>query len=127
MQIESKHESGEVEETRTSESVHERAPRIDLYESEQGVRIWADLPGVRREALDLRLADRTLSIEGRVEVSEAGESNAKPRAWKYLRRFAVPDEIQSDKIEATLANGVLELYLPKGPGSRPRSIEVKAA
>ena len=126
MKRDTRHESGEVEETKTAERLLETTPRVDLHESDQGIRLWADLPGGRREARDLRLADRTLSIEGRVAVSEAGESDSQLRARKFVRRFAVPHDIQADKVQATLANGVLELYLPKGPGSRPRSIEVKA-
>ena len=119
MKRETRNETAEVAEARPAEQVPAYAPRVDLHESDQGIRLWADLPGVQRESLDLRLAARTLTIEARASHSQS-------RVRKFVRRFAVPHDIQADKVQATLANGVLELYLPKGPGSRPRSIEGKA-
>ena len=96
-------------------SVSWRAPLVDIYESDEGVLLVADLPGVPSSALDVRVEQHTLFIEGRRDDG---------LAWR--REFAVPKVFDTAKIDANLADGVLKIKLPRAEAARPRKIEVRA-
>ena len=99
------------------EAVSARAtakPRVDIYENSDEFVIVADLPGVQRDQLRLDLdADRLTLATDR-------------EGTNYLRTFAIPREIDRDKVEAKLEAGVLSLHLPKSAAVKPRQITVTA-
>lgn len=104
-------------------------PKVDINETEDALWLWADLPGVREDSLDIQLDHRRLSIEGR--VSADGYTDLSPVYTEYnvgsfVRSFELSDEIDSSKIEARLADGVLQLRLPKSERARPRQIPIHA-
>jgi HSP20 family protein len=85
-------------------------PRVDVFENDAEYLVVADLPGVAKDALDLRFEDSQLRIRG-------GE---------YERAFAMPDGIDAEKIGADLSAGVLRVRLPKAAEKRSRRIDVRA-
>lgn len=104
-------------------------PKVDISETEDALWLWADLPGVHQDSLDLRLENGRLSIEGRVALDEY--SNLSPLYTEYnvgsfLRTFEVSDQVAADQIEARIAQGVLEVKLPKSERALPRQIPISA-
>jgi HSP20 family molecular chaperone IbpA len=103
-------------------------PPVDVYEDEAGITVLADLPGVSRERLAVRVDGDSLLIEGTAEAS--GPSNlellygeAQPAA--YRREFTLSRELDAGRIEAQLKDGVLRLSIPKAEEAKPRRIEVR--
>jgi HSP20 family molecular chaperone IbpA len=95
-------------------------PFVDVYENKDEVLLVADLPGVKKEAVSISFEKNQLTIVGKVEGATADES------FDYRRAFAVPNGIDADKIQATMALGVLRVSLPKSAALKPRTIEVRA-
>lgn len=106
------------------------APRADIFETETNFTILVDMPGVDDDSVDITLEKNTLSIRGYVDLESPQDytlSYAEYGVGDYERSFVLSNEIDRDKIEATVKNGVLRLFLPKLAGATTRKIEVKAA
>ena len=102
-------------------------PPIDIYETPDGLVLYADLPGVDSEGLDLQVQDNRLTLFGRVAstVSESAEMiHQEFQVGDFLRSFILSDEVDHDQIRAKLINGVLRVELPRAPRAKPRRIEV---
>lgn len=104
-------------------------PEVDIFESEEGLRLWADMPGVDEKDVEVTLKNGMLTIEGMVSVQMY--RNLIPvyteyNVGNYFRQFVVNEDIDASRIEARIRNGVLEVSLPKAETARPRRIEVKA-
>jgi HSP20 family molecular chaperone IbpA len=102
-------------------------PKVDILESDSGLRLWADLPGVDEGSIEVELVDGVLAIRGRV-ATEAYE-NLEPLYTEYGvgdfdARFRLSNAIDGERIQAKLKNGVLELELPKVAAAKPRKIEI---
>lgn len=126
LSVRSKHEVTGEERTRPGRAY---VPDIDIYETKEGLWLWADIPGVDEHAVEVNLADGVLSIEGRVSLQEY--ENLAPVYTEYnvgnfLRRLSIPDDVDAGRIKARITNGVLELELPKREQAKPRRIEVSA-
>ncbi len=105
-------------------------PPVDIWEDDKGITVKADLPGVSSERLDIEVDGNNLVIEGEVEVpmSEGMEAlYADVNVTRFRRSFSLSNELETDKIDAELKNGVLTLHLPKKAELQPRKIEVKVA
>ena len=105
-------------------------PAVDVFENESGITLLADLPGVSRERLGVRVDGETLVIEGTAQA-DAPEGmelvhNEAPYA-AYRRSFTLSRELDPAGIEATLKDGVLRLAIPKREEARPRRVEVRVA
>ena len=103
-------------------------PPVDIHEDETGITLYADLPGVASDRLNIQVDDRTLTIAGVVELAlpESMEAlHAEVRSKHYERSFTLSRELDTDKIDASLKEGVLSLFIPKREEVRPRRIEVK--
>jgi HSP20 family molecular chaperone IbpA len=104
------------------------APPVDVLEDESGITLKADLPGVAKDDLSIRVDGDTLTIEGRVQLDEAASLDAvyaEVRAQRYKRSFVLSRELDTSKIDAALKNGVLRLRVPKLEQARPRRIAVR--
>ena len=104
-------------------------PPVDVYEDESGITLLADMPGVGKEQLELKVEGDTLLVEGR--VSGALPDGLQPvyaevRAPRYRRSFTLSRELDSSRIQAQLKDGVLSLRIPKQPHAQPRRITVTA-
>jgi HSP20 family protein len=103
-------------------------PAVDIFESEKGMTVLADMPGVKKEGLTIDLKDNTLTIRGELPAEEETGSRVVYREYEegdYFRQFALSEVIDQRNISATLKNGVLTLFLPKIEPAQPRKIEVK--
>jgi HSP20 family protein len=102
-------------------------PPIDIYETPDGLVLYADLPGVDSEGLDLQVQNNRLTLFGRVssDVPESAQMlHQEYHIGDFLRSFILSDEVDHDRIQAKLANGVLRVELPRAPRAKPRRIEV---
>nr|WP_316641912.1 Hsp20/alpha crystallin family protein [uncultured Roseateles sp.] len=118
------------QELATSAAPDERAlvPRVDVFEDDAGITLLADLPGVPRDQLDLKVDGDTLSIEGRLgQFAPEGLEPvyAEVRVGRYRRAFTLSRELDPARIEANLKDGVLNLRIPKQAHAQPRRIEVR--
>lgn len=122
-----------AQEVKTLPAAEEREfhlqPPVDVAEDPKGFTLYADLPGVSRDGLNVRVEGDTLVIEGRSQLElpkGAKPVYAEQRALNFQRRFALSGDLDTSKVDAKLANGVLMLRIPKTAAAQPRQIEVKA-
>ncbi len=103
-------------------------PPVDIVENENELVLTADVPGVKMDAIDIKLEDGTLTISGNREfVSEKKEGgyHRMERAYgKFQRAFSLPESVDAEKVAAAYDNGVLRVTLPKKEIAKPRSIKV---
>jgi HSP20 family protein len=105
-------------------------PPVDVVEDATGITLYADLPGVSRERLNLRVEGDTLAIEGELSLSmpqEMQAGQAEVQAPRYRRSFKLSRDLDADKIGAELSQGVLRVRIPKAEHAQPRRIEVAVA
>jgi HSP20 family molecular chaperone IbpA len=103
-------------------------PPVDIFEDKTGITVQADMPGVSRDRLEVHIDNDTLSIEGRADIAmpEGMEAlYADIRSTHYHRSFSLSRELDGDKVDASLKNGVLTLRIPKREQYQPRKIEVR--
>jgi HSP20 family molecular chaperone IbpA len=103
-------------------------PRVDVFEDERGITLLADLPGVPRDQLDIKVDGDTLTIEGAVATTTpAGLQPAyvELRVPRYRRAFTLSRELDAGHIEANLKDGVLNLRIPKQAHAQPRRVNVQ--
>ena len=102
-------------------------PDVDIYETPELLQLWADMPGVDEKSVSIHLADGVLTIEGQVGVKDyerLAPVYTEYNVGNYLRRFTVSSDIDAGHITARMANGVLEVELPKVESAKPRRIPV---
>ena len=103
-------------------------PRVDVLEDAGGITLLADLPGVPKEALELKIDGDTLLIEGEVTTATPQSLQsvyAEVRVPRYRRAFTLSRELDTARIEANLKDGVLNLRIPKQEHAKPRRIAVQ--
>lgn len=103
-------------------------PRVDVFEDENGINLYADLAGVSKDKLELKVDGDTLLIEGEIAAltPQALEAvHAEVRFPRYRRAFTLSRELDAARIEARLVDGVLNLRIPKQDHARPRRIDVQ--
>lgn len=102
-------------------------PPVDIYEDDTGFTVVADLPGVSKEQLVVRVTGDSLLIEGSASVPATANMElvyGEVQSPQYRRSFTLSRELDPGKIEAKLNNGVLRLRIPKAEEAKPRRIEV---
>ena len=103
-------------------------PRVDVFEDDTGITLLADLPGVPKEHLELKVDGDALLIEGRVMPGTPDQLEpvyAEVRVPRYRRVFTLSRELDPSRIEANLKDGVLNLRIPKQEHAQPRRIQVQ--
>jgi HSP20 family protein len=117
-----------------SEAEHTRpglvfTPMVDIFESEQDITVFADMPGVSSDGVSIDLQNNELKITGEVE-DQGGERERfllrEYNTGRFHRHFTISDRIDQSKITASMKDGVLRLVLPKAEKAKPKKIEVKA-
>lgn len=104
-------------------------PAVDVFEDAAGITLLADLPGVSKEQLELKVEGDSLLIEGsvRTPMPEGLEAiYAEVRVPRYRRSFTLSRELDTGRIEANLKDGLLTLRIPKQAHAQPRRITVNA-
>ncbi|MEW9585470.1 Hsp20/alpha crystallin family protein [Paraburkholderia sp. DGU8] len=102
-------------------------PAVDVFEDSQGVTLWADLPGVTKDRLDVKVHDGNLFIEAEAVVpTPAGLrlQHAEIREPHFARAFSLGADLDVSKVDANLKDGVLKLTIPRREEARPRRVEV---
>jgi HSP20 family protein len=107
-------------------------PPVNLFESEDGYVLTAELPGVAPEDVDVSIEGSTVTLSGERKIEyAAGDGTAVHRRERqsgtFRRGFELPTEIDVESAKATHKNGVLKLVLPKSPASKPRQIAIETS
>jgi HSP20 family protein len=110
-----------------TEAVTTLVPPVDIYEDETGLTLFADMPGVDKEQLGVRVTGDNLVIEGTASVPVMANMEllyGEVQTPQYRRSFTLGRELDPGKIEAKLSHGVLTLRIPKTEEAKPRRISV---
>ena len=102
-------------------------PPVDVVEDALGITLYADLPGVPKDKLHVRIDADALTIEGEVSLPMAGNlepSHVEVQLPRYQRTFTLGKELDSEKVSAEFRHGVLKLSIPKVEHAKPRKIEI---
>jgi len=104
------------------------SPAVDIREEDSRYVLEADIPGVAREDLDITLEDSVLTIKGKRankdEESREGYRRRERVLGTFVRQFSLPDTVNTEAISAVIADGVLEIGIPKQEKPEPRKITV---
>jgi HSP20 family protein len=105
------------------------APAFEADETENGVTLRIDVPGVPPEALSISVNGRMLSVEGERTLPERGDKGTLHRNERAFGRFSrsvhLPDQYDVDAIEAKHENGILTIHIPKSAAAKPRAIKIE--
>ena len=118
-------EPAEVEHPRNHETV---APAVDIYESDEGTLLIADVPGCDENSVEVRLEEGVLTVVARAADKDYPDHDATFTEYRHAdfeRAFTVSELIDTDHIEATVKDGVLRLTLPKREAAKPKKIAIK--
>ena len=105
-------------------------PLVDVIEDPSGITLYADLPGVPKDRLNVRVEGETLLIEGELVLAlpEGMEaSHAEVQRHRYHRAFKLSRELDPDHVAAEFRQGVLRLRIPKAAHAQPRRVTVQVA
>lgn len=104
-------------------------PQVDITENENSYMLKADLPGVDKNEISIKIEKGVLSIDGEKKVEKKQQNNKyyyyERDYGKFKRSFLLPEGTDTEKIEANMSNGVLNMTIPKAQKARPIMIEVK--
>jgi HSP20 family molecular chaperone IbpA len=129
MQVE-KEELTTTEDSERTRDVRVFVPRSDIYELEDQIVIVADVPGASEDSIEVTLEKNVLTLTAFVDQAAPEGYALKLTEYEvgdYQRSFRLSNEIDREKIEATVKDGVLRLFLPKAGEARARKISVKVA
>jgi len=124
-----KEELAAVEESERTRDRRCYIPRTDIYETADEIVVVSDVPGVDKNAIDVTLEKNILTINAYLDNEEPqGYSLAysEYEVGDFQRSFRISDEIDREKIEAVVRDGVLRVHLPKAAAARTRKISVRA-
>ena len=112
-----------------SDDLEIRAPVVDLYEEKDDIVVKAELPGMAKENIEVKLTDHTLSIKGEKkkeeEIKEENYFRAERSYGSFLRTLELPKDVHGDKVKASFKNGILEVRLPKTEEAKTKEMNVK--
>lgn len=102
-------------------------PLTDIIETEKSLVVTMDMPGVKKENINVKLEDSVLEVDGQIDHSPYNDLNpvyTEYNVGHFTRKFTVSNEIDTKNIDASLSDGVLTLTLPKAPEAQPKHIKV---
>jgi HSP20 family protein len=104
------------------------SPALDLYQSNDNVIAVAELPGMRKEDIEISLHDGTLTISGERKRENSSNGEKAERTERYVgtfrRSIALPTRVDASKVSATYRDGILTVTLPKAEEAKPKQIQV---
>jgi HSP20 family protein len=101
-------------------------PKVDFSESEDSFLIQAELPGFKKEDLEIKYENRILSLSGKrnEETKDAKILHRERFSGKFVRHFSLPNYIQSNKIKSTFSDGILSISILKSESARLKEIKI---
>jgi len=104
-------------------------PAVDLYEDKDSVVVRAELPGMKKEDIEISLHDGVLTLSGERKAEEKYKGATACRSERFVGRFqrtlTLPTAVNGDKVSATYSDGILTVTLPKAEEAKPKHIPVK--
>jgi HSP20 family protein len=104
------------------------SPAVDIFETSDSIVMKAELPGVSRDNIDIRVQDNTLMLKGERkferEVKEENYLRIERSYGAFQRAFNLPTVVQQDKIKAVFKDGVLEVTMPKAEEAKPKQVKI---
>jgi HSP20 family protein len=105
------------------------APAVDLFEDKNDIVIKAELPGMEKENVEVKLTDHMLTIKGEKkkeqEIKEENYYRSERSYGSFIRTLELPADVHADKVKASFKNGVLEVRLPKTEEAKTKEVKVK--
>lgn len=102
-------------------------PAVDVRETEEEVVVYADLPGVQKEDIQLEVKDHTLVLSGRRKPlcsAEDGWLRREAPSGQFFRAFSLPTDVKANQVTANFKSGVLEIHLPKAEEAKPHRVKI---
>ena len=116
---------------RTSQLLSGWTPALEIYEDKDNIYVRAELPGMKKEEIELSLHDGSLSISGERKNEEKFKDAEVYRAERFFGRFqrtvSLPTPVQADKVKAQYKDGILSVTLPKAEEAKPKHIDVNVS
>lgn len=104
------------------------SPQVDVYEDADGIKVHADIPGVDQKDLEIQVVNNTLSIRGERRLANEEKKENYHRIERmygsFSRSFLLPDYADTEKVDASFKNGVLEVSIPKKAEKKPKQIKI---
>lgn len=104
------------------------APRVDIRETDDALLVQAELPGIDKKDIHLEVKDGVLTLSGErryeKEVKEENVHRVERAYGKFSRSFSLPTNVDADKVNANMKDGVLEVHLPKRESAKPKAIAI---
>lgn len=104
------------------------APSVDIRESDEALLVQAELPGIEKRDVHLEVKDGVLTLSGErryeKDVKEENIHRVERAYGRFSRSFSLPRNVDAEKVEATMKDGVLEVRLPKRESAKPKSIAI---
>lgn len=116
--------------SRSMSAVNSMFPRVDVYETDNEIKVVANVPGIEPENINVEVGDDYLSLSGRIEKEYKDEKRGKVYRYErefgeFRREFSLPSRVNKDGIKATAKNGVLSITLPKSEAERKTKVQVE--
>lgn len=114
---------------RTSQLLSGWIPAVDMYEDKDNLFVKIELPGMKKEEIDISLHDGTLSISGERKAGETSDGQEVYRSERFVGKFqrsiSLPTAVAADRVKAQYKDGVLTITLPKTEEAKPKQIDVQ--
>ena len=105
------------------------SPAVDIFETENDLVLKADVPDVDLKDIEVRVENQTLTVRGERKFEQAQDAKGYHRIERsygtFVRSFAVPSTVDTEKVNAVYKNGVLSISLPKKEAAKPRQVKVE--
>ena len=111
---------------RTPGSFSRWAPALDVYQDKEQFTVVAELPGLKKEDIELALHDGVLTISGERKQEKKGEEGYRNERFfgRFQRSVTLPTRVDGNKVKATYQDGILKVVLPKAEEAKPKQIEI---
>lgn len=109
--------------------IQEWVPAVDIYEDQEGIELYAELPGMEMKEIEVKVANNTLQVKGEKKLKNQEKKDHYHRVervfGRFIRSFALPNTVDQEKIKAKYEAGVLTVTLPKREETKPKNITVE--
>lgn len=125
LEVQEKKELAEKEEKTVPARYY--VPYTDIYETDDALTVVMEMPGVRKDDIDIKIEKDMLDVEGQIDFSKYAEMRplyTEYNVGHFVRKFSLSSKIDQEKISAEMADGVLTLRLPKAEEAKPRQIKI---